>query len=81
MKEKEIMELGKQVKFFGTVHSSLFAKNGELMARMYKCKYTYGYLYAIFVYFDDVPEKLIQVTSTEMNAVDRMIEITGQLAA
>ena len=81
MNSKEALELGEKVKSFGTIHSTLKIKDGKILARTYKCKYTHGYLYAVFVYFDDVPEKMVHLTSTEKDAVDRMYEIRAQLAA
>jgi hypothetical protein len=81
MKDYDALELGRKVKNFGTIHSSLVTKSGELMVRMFMCKSTHGYLYAIFVYFDDVPEKMVHLTDNEMIAIERMIEISGQLAA
>lgn len=81
MKTNEALELGMKVKTFGSIHSSLVKRSGELLAIMFKCKYTYGYLYAVFVYFDDIPEKMVHLTDNERIAMDRMVEIAGQLAA
>lgn len=81
MTTNEFKEFGYKVKWFGSIHSDLVTTDGVLMARMYKCKSTYGYLYAVFIYFDDIPEKLVHLTSTELIAVERMKEIRLQLAA